>query len=392
MIYVGIDVAKDKHDCFAIDSNGEILLDNITIPNNSEGFQSLYKSLLNFSSSLDNISIGMEATGHYSNNIFNFLTEHGFNIKLINPLQTNLYRKSQSLRKTKTDKLDSHLIATMLMSNNLPSYVPLSYHISELKSLTRHRFRLNQECTRFKISLSRLITIVFPELPDIVSSISSSSMLAMLSELPSAEEIANCNLKHLTTILLKNSYAKYGREKAIEIRKLAKESIGTKSEAISMELQQVISIIRYIESQLKIVENKIKKSMNLIESPIVSIPGISYTLAAIIQVEIGDINKFETPSKLLAFAGLDPSTYQSGKFTSSHQVMIKRGSKYLRYALLSAARTVCMFDPTFNAFKEKKLSEGKHYTVAMSHVAKKLVRVIYYLLQNNITYDSSKVM
>lgn len=123
----------------------------------------------------------MEATGHYSNNIFNFLTEHGFNVSLINPLQTNLCRKGKSLRKTKTDKLDSRLIATMLMSKDLTSYVLLSYHISKLKSLTRHRFRLNQECTRFKISLSRLVTIVFPELPDVVSSISSSSMLAMLS-------------------------------------------------------------------------------------------------------------------------------------------------------------------------------------------------------------------
>lgn len=391
MIYVGIDVSKDKHDCFAIDSNGEILLDNITIQNNCEGFQILYNSLLNFSNDANNISIGMEATGHYSNNIFNFLTEHGFNVSLINPLQTNLYRKGQSLRKTKTDKLDSRLIATMLMSKDLPSYVPLSYHISELKSLTRHRFRLNQECTRFKISLSRFVTIVFPELPDVVSSISSSSMLAMLSELPSTEEIAKCNLKHLTNILLKNSHSKYGRDKAIEIRDLAKNSIGTKSQAISMELQQVISIIKFIELQLKATENKIKESMKLIDSPILSIPGISYTLAAIIQAEINDINRFENPAKLLAFAGLDPSTYQSGKFTSSHQVMIKRGSKYLRYALILAARTVCMNDSSFKAFRDKKLSEGKHYTVAMSHVAKKLVRVIYYLLQNNTTYDSTKI-
>lgn len=132
--------------------------------------------------------------------------------------------------------------------------------------------------------------------------------------------------------------------------------------------------------------------MKLIDSPILSIPGISYTLAAIIQAEINDINKFENPAKLLAFAGLDPSTYQSGKFTSSHQVMIKRGSKYLRYALLLAARTVCLNDPSFNAFRDKKLSEGKHYTVVMSHVAKKLVRVIYYLLQSNTTYDSTKIV
>ena len=391
MIYVGIDVAKDKHDCFAMNSDGEILIEKLTITNNLDGFETLYNSLMNFSDSLDNIKVGLEATGHYSNNILNFLTEKGFNIYLINPLQTNLYVKGQSLRKTKTDKLDAHVIATMLVSDNLKPYIPVSYHISELKSLTRHRFRLVKENSKFKTSLVRLVDIVFPELPKIVSSVAQKSCLALLYELPSAKDIAECNLTHLTHLLSDNSYKHFGRDKAIQIRDLARNSIGLNSNSVSFELKQTISIIQFIQEQLDDVEKRIKEILKEINSPIRTIPGISFKTAGSILAEIGDISRFDSPAKLLAFAGLDPSMYQSGKFFSTHSVMVKRGSKYLRFALMTAARMVCLNDSTFNAFKDRKMTEGKHYMVAMGHVAKKLVRVIYYLLKTNNVYQASKV-
>ena len=391
MIYVGIDVAKDKHDCFAMNSDGEILIEKLTITNNLDGFETLYNSLMNFSDSLDNIKVGLEATGHYSNNILNFLTEKGFNIYLINPLQTNLYVKGQSLRKTKTDKLDAHVIATMLVSDNLKPYIPVSYHISELKSLTRHRFRLVKENSKFKTSLVRLVDIVFPELPKIVSSVAQKSCLALLYELPSAKDIAECNLTHLTHLLSDNSNKKFDREKALQIRDLARKSIGLNSNSVSFELKQTISIIQFIQEQLDDVEKRIKQILKEINSPILTIPGISFKTAGSILAEIGDISRFDSPAKLLAFAGLDPSMYQSGKFFSTHSVMVKRGSKYLRFALMTAARMVCLNDSTFNAFKDRKMAEGKHYMVAMGHVAKKLVRVIYYLLKTNNVYQASKV-
>ena len=391
MIYVGIDVAKDKHDCFAMNSDGEILIEKLTITNNLDGFETLYNSLMNFSDSLDNIKVGLEATGHYSNNILNFLTEKGFNIYLINPLQTNLYVKGQSLRKTKTDKLDAHVIATMLVSDNLKPYIPVSYHISELKSLTRHRFRLVKENSKFKTSLVRLVDIVFPELPKIVSSVAQKSCLALLYELPSAKDIAECNLTHLTHLLSDNSNKKFDREKALQIRDLARKSIGLNSNSVSFELKQTISIIQFIQEQLDDVEKRIKEILKEINSPILTIPGISFKTAGSILAEIGDISRFDSPAKLLAFAGLDPSMYQSGKFFSTHSVMVKRGSKYLRFALMTAARMVCLNDSTFNAFKDRKMDEGKHYMVAMGHVAKKLVRVIYYLLKTNNVYQASKV-
>lgn len=391
MIYIGIDVAKDKHDCYAFSSDGEILIENLTFSNSNEGFESFFKSILNFSNDLNNIKVGLEATGHYSNNILNFLILKGFNTYVINPLHTNLYRKGQSLRKTKTDKSDARFIATMLMTENLKPYLPLSYHISELKSLTRHRFRLVQERSKFKVSLSRLLTIIFPELAVFVWSTSQKSVLNMLLELPTPSAISNCNLTRLTNILTKYSKGKYGKDKAIQLRELARSSIGTNSDALGFELQQIIRTIIFLQEQLDSLDKKLKELVVSLNSPILSIPGISYVSAAFILAEIGDINNFGSPAKLLAFAGLEPSTYQSGRFTATHATMVKRGSKYLRWALLNSTRLVCMRDKTFNDFKNKKLAEGKHYFVALSHVSKKLVRVIYYLLKTNQTYQLQNV-
>ena len=387
MIYVGIDVAKDKHDCFAMSSDGEIIFENLTIKNTFDGFNILLNSILSFEKNLDNIKVGLEATGHYSNNIVNFLTNKGFHLYLINPLQTNLYRKGQSLRKTKTDKLDARFITTMLITGNLKSYSKQSYHISELKSLVRHRFRLVKERSKCKVSFSRLLTILFPELESIVWSTSQKSALYLLLELPSANAIANCNLKHLTNILQKYSNGKYDKNKAIEIRELARNSIGTVSQSQSFELKQVIQTILFYQSQIDEIDKELKNMITELNTPILSIPGISYVSAAFILAEIGDINNFDSPAKLQAFAGLDPSTYQSGKYTATQSRMVKRGSKYLRWALLNATRLVCMRDNTFNDFKNKKLEEGKHYFIALSHTTKKLIRVIFYLLKTGKTYQ-----
>lgn len=390
MIYVGIDVAKDKHDCFAMNSDGEILIEHFSFANSLHGFNQFLDLVVGFNDCLNNIKVGLEATGHYSNNILNFLTSKGFNVFVINPLQTNLFRKGQSLRKTKTDKLDSRFIATMLITNNLKPYSNLSYHISELKSLVRHRFRLVQECSKFKLSLSRLVTIIFPELESAVYSIHQNSTLNLLLELPSIKHISECNLKHLTNILYIHSNRRYDRDKAIEIRNLASNSIGTVSNSLSFELKQVIQTVLFLKKQIDNIDKELKILVDELHSPLLSIPGISYITAAFILAEIGDINNFDSPAKLQAFAGLEPSTYQSGKFTASHCVMVKRGSKYLRWALLTATRLVCMNDKTFDDFKNKKIAEGKHYLVALSHTSKKLVRVIYYLLKTNKNYEIQK--
>ena len=138
MICVGIDVAKDKHDCFILSSEGEVLADVFTIENNREGFDTLLRQIRSCTGPTDKIKVGLEATGHYSYNILGFLLDCGLPTFVINPLHTNLYRKSLSLRQTKTDRIDARTIASMLMSDvDLKSYTNTAYHNEELKSLPR---------------------------------------------------------------------------------------------------------------------------------------------------------------------------------------------------------------------------------------------------------------
>ena len=387
MIYVGIDVAKDKHDCFITNSDGEVLFKAFTIANNLTGFTELYQKIESVMEDVSKVKVGLEATGHYSYNLLGYLIDKGLPTYAINPLHTNLYRKSLSLRQTKTDKVDARTIASMLMSDvNLKSYSDTSYHNEELKSLTRYRFDKVKERAKLKSSVSRLVCILFPELEKLVPTLHMASVYALLSEFPGAKQVANVHLTRLTNLLTKASKGRYGKETAITFRDAARTSIGSNMPAKSLELKHTIKLIRELTSEIDEIENEIKIIMDEIHSPILSIPGINYRMGAMIIAEIGDFNRFDSPDKILAYAGFSPSTYQSGQLDGAYSHMEKRGSRYLRYALYNAAKYVCHWDSTFAEYLARKRAEGKHYNVAISHAIKKLVRVIYHLEKTNQQY------
>ena len=390
MIYVGIDVSKDKHDCTIVSSEGEVLADVFSIQNNLDGFNLLFQRLKSVAPDLSKVKVGLEATGHYSYNILGFLLDKGLSTYVINPLHTNLFRKSTSLRRTKTDRVDARTIAAMMMSGVvLSSYTAISYHNEELKSLSRYRFDKVRERARLKQSVSRLVNILFPELEQLVPTLHMASVYAMLAELPGANQIASCHLTHLTSLLSAASKGRYDRSKAVALRDAARRSIGSVMPAKSLELQHTIRLIRELDAEINEIEASLKQMMDEIASPILTIPGISYRMGAMILAEIGDFSRFASPDKLLAYAGLSPSTYQSGKLDNAYAHMEKRGSRYLRYALFNATKYVCIWDSSFAAYLAKKRAEGKHYNVAISHAAKKLIRLIFALQRSGKPYCSA---
>lgn len=390
MVYVGVDIAKDKHDCFIMSSDGEVLHDVFRVSNNMDGFNDLFFKIKAASDSLCKVKVGLEATGHYSYNLLGFLLDKGLTTFVINPLHTNLYRKSLSLRKTKTDKVDARTIVAMLASGvNLKSYTDTAYHSEELKSLTRYRFDKVQERAKLKSSISRLVNILFPELETLVPTLHLASVYTLLSEYPGAYQIADAHLTSLKNLLYDASRGRYDRDRAIAIRDEARRSIGSRMPAKSLELRRTIKLIGEMDAEIHEIEAEIKVIVDDMGSPILTIPGISYRMGAMILAEIGDFSRFDSPDKVLAFAGLSPSIYQSGQLTSTHSRMEKRGSRYLRYAVINATKYVCYWEPTFAAYLAKKRAEGKHYNVAISHAAKKLVRLIYALEKSRQPYNLS---
>ena len=387
VISVGIDVSKDKHDCFIVSSEGEVLADVFTVPNNMDGFHCLLQRIQDCTTPQDKIRVGLEATGHYSYNLLGFLLDNGLATYVLNPLRTNLYRKSLSLRKTKTDRVDARMIASMLLSDaGLKPYTNTAYHNEELKSLTRYRFDKVKERAKLKTSISRLVCILFPELEKLVPTLHMASVYALLEELPSAKQIAAAHLTRLKALLETASKGHYKRDMALEIRDAARNSIGSRMPAKSLELQHTIRLIRELNAEIAEIEEQVQSLMEELDSPITTIPGLGFRMAAMILAEVGDFTRFSSPDKLLAYAGMSPSTYQSGQLKNCYPHMEKRGSRYLRYAIYNATKYVCLWDPNFADYLAKKRAEGKHYNVAISHAAKKLVRLIFAMEKSGMPY------
>ena len=387
VVSVGIDVSKDKHDCFIVSAEGEVLADVFTVPNNMDGFHCLLQRIRDCTAPQDKIKVGLEATGHYSCNLLGFLLDNGLTTCVLNPLRTNLYRKSLSLRKTKTDRVDARTIATMLLSDvGLKPYTNTACYNEELKSLIRYRFDKVKERAKLKSSVSRLVCILFPELEKLVPTLHMVSVYALLEEFPSARKVAAAHLTRLKTLLETASKGRYKRDMALEIQDAARNSIGSRMPAKSLELQHTIRLIRELDAEIAEIEEQIQSIMEELHSPITTIPGLGFRMAAMILAEVGDFSRFDSPDKLLAYAGMSPSTYQSGQLKNCYPHMEKRGSRYLRYALYNATKYVCHWDPTFADYLAKKRAEGKHYNVAISHAAKKLVRLIFAMERSQKPY------
>ena len=385
MIYVGIDIAKQTHYAAIMNSDGEILSEPFAFSNDYSGFDKLLQQLNNYSK--DQLFIGMESTAHYAENLTCFLFTRGFQVCIINPIQTSSLRKS-NIRKTKTDSVDTYLIIKALSLNHFRLYTERDYDSLQLKNLCRFRQKLMKARTKVKIQLVTYVDLLFPELQYFFKSgIHGKACYALLKEQPNPDRIAKMHLTRLTNLLSKTSKGHYKQSHAVQLKELASQSVGIKNDTLSLQILQSINQIELYNSQLEEVENEIKTIMEKIDSVIKNIPGIGSLNGGMIIGEIGDITRFQKPCQLLAYAGLDPSVYQSGNFNASRTRMSKRGSKLLRYALINAAWQTTLVNDTFKKYYDLKVSQGRRHYNALGHVAHKLVRVIHKMMTDNVEFD-----
>lgn len=385
MIYVGIDIAKLNHFAAAISSDGEVLIEPFKFTNDNDGFFTLLSKINSFDK--NSIIIGLESTAHYGNNLLAFLVPKGFHVCLINPIQTSTMRKN-NIRKTKTDKVDTFIICKTLMMQPHRFVTLYDIALMQLKNLGRFRQKTVKQRTRLKIQLTSYVDQVFPELQYFFKSgIHHKGCYALLKEAPSPDAIASMHLTHLTHLLKSASHGHFKKETAVELRVLAQKSVGSSDKSLSIQITQSIEQIELLDRQLKQIESEMEDIVKSLDSVIMTIPGIGYINGGMILGEIGDVTRFTNPSKLLAFAGLDPSVYQSGNFEAKHTRMSKRGSRTLRYALINAAHNVVKNNKTFNDYYNHKLSEGRSHYNALGHCAGKLIRIIYKMLTDNIEFN-----
>lgn len=385
MIYLGIDIAKLNHVASAIDSDGQVLFSTLCFTNDHRGFQRLLDSILPFDKLT--LLIGLESTAHYAENLICFLFNRGFQICLINPIQTAALRKT-NIRKTKTDSVDTLLIIKSLIMNKYRIFSQQDLNSMQLKNLCRFRQKLIKARTKVKIQLVSYVDLLFPELQYFFKSgIHGKAVYALLKECSNPDKIASMHLTRLSNLLNKTSKGHFKRSHAVSLKELAAQSVGTKNNTLSLQIKQSIIQIELYSEQLAEVEESIHQLMDEIDSVIKTIPGIGTLNGAMILGEIGDIRRFEKPCQLLAYAGLDPSVYQSGNYQAAKTRMSKRGSKLLRYALINAAWQTTLVNKTFKDYFDLKISQGRRHYNALGHVAHKLVRVIHKMMTDNLEFN-----
>ena len=381
--YIGIDISKYKHDFCIISNTGEVIVDNSFFENSKKGFQYFLDQLKPYNKS--NVQIAFEATGHYSLNLECFLTNQGFSYMKINPLVVHQFLKARSLRRTKTDKADSLTIASYLMSVPYKPNSNLLYNIYTLKSLCRSREQLIKERSKFEVLLTNELDKSFPELKTFFNNMISTTLLYILEKYKNTTHIS---LMKDYESLRKVSHGKFTYARFAKLKELAKDSIGHHNDNSDLLISTYVSTINHFNEKIDPIDKQISTIIKELNPRMLSIPGLGEISAATILSEYGDIKNFSSPNKMLAFAGLEPSIIQSGTLENNGK-MVKHGSGHLRYAIMNIAMSILKYSPTFYDYYQKKRSEGKCHRVALSHVCKKLIRVIYSLEKNNIDFDPS---
>lgn len=385
MFYVGVDIAKSNHYASIINSNNEVIIKPFLVTNNASGFANLKEALKDYNK--DDVLIVIESTSIYGNNLIKHFYNLGFKITILNPIATNRLRKT-SIRNAKNDKIDSIFIAQTALLCGYSLFKEEDYINIELKEISRFRKSLKKSIASLKTQLTSCIDEAFPEYVNFFNSgIHSKSSYAILKDGANPNRIKTLSIKKLTNILNKSSHGRFKQSKAVDLIELAKNSIGNCTSSLDTQIKFLINQIELLNFQIQELDNSIDELINKVSSPILTIPGISKSNAAIILGEIGNIDKFDSPAKLVAYAGLDCKIRQSGNFNAPSTRMSKRGSALLRYALINAAWQISLLNNIFAKYYQLKRNQGKRHYSALGHVAKKLIHVIFKILKDNINFN-----
>lgn len=386
-MFVGIDIAKRSHEACVIDQNGSFLVKPFKFANSTVGFDKLLAPLQTVFSDLSAFRFGMEATGHYWLNLYCKLIEQGLCVHVINPVQSDALR-GLYIRKVKNDSKDSFIIAELIRFGRYSETTLSDPDIIALRELTRQRFYLVDCISDAKRKIISLVDKIFPEYETLFSDMFGSTSLALLENYTTPEAISEVPTDTLSDFLRQASKGRFGADKAEQIQNIARNSFGSFlfADSSAFAIRQFLEQVKLLESQVRELEEYIAETLEKFNSQLTSIKGIGTTLAAVFVAEIGDINRFSSPDKLAAFAGIDPTVKQSGEFTGTHNHMSKRGSPYLRRALYLAAVACNLHNPALHAVYEKKRAQGKHHNVALSAVSRKLVNIIYAVMKSGKPY------
>lgn len=387
MYFIGIDIAKKTHQTAIICSDGKLIGKPFKFSNTVDGFNLFLEKLTAVNTDLSQFEIGMEATGHYWLNLYTWLSDKSFRLHVINPLQSDALRNLY-IRKTKTDSVDAKIIADVIRIGQYSETQLADENIIALRDLNRQRFYLVDMAADLKRKIIAMMDRIFPEYQDFFSDMFGKTSVQVMKEYTSPEQILQIPTERLTQLLKKASRGRFTETKAKELKALAANSFAAllSSEMTTLLIRQMLEQLDLLEKQIADIEHIIVAQFTQFNTKLTTIPGIGTTLGATILSEIGDINRFDKPKQLIAYAGMDPSVKQSGNFVGTQSHMSKRGSPYLRRALWLAAVVAVNHDDLFKYLFQQKMNAGKTYAQAMGYICHKLLNTVFAILKTGEEY------
>ena len=395
MFFAGIDVAKYRHELCLVDDNGSVVL-QLHIDNSRTGLDKLIQNLERLNISANDVQFCLEATGHYWLSLYCHLTDLGYSINVINPIQSDALRNLY-IRKSKTDRKDALILADLIRFGHVSETKLASETVLKLQTLSRLRFEFVRQVGGLKNRVLGILDRIFPEYPQCFSNVFIITSRELLKTFTDPEELATADLSELSAFLREHSRGRLGMDRAEQIQALAKGTFGINLalDAFTLQLRLLVEQIEFIQEQINVIEAAIDQVMEEMRPDentpyrhvLETIPGIGPVLAASIIGEVGDIHRFRNAKALVAFAGLDATVKSSGQFEGTRNRLSKRGSPVLRHSIWMAAISARRFNPELKEFFENKRSQGKHTQVATGAVARRLVHLIYSLWKENRPFD-----
>ena len=385
MYYVGIDIAKRFHEAAVIDERGKIIVKRIKFQNSHSGYCKFMEAVSKLNQPVE---FAMEATGHYWFSLYAHLRQDNQTVRVINPLQSDALR-GLFIHETKTDTIDAFIIAEVLRIGRYTNTEVLPENIHALRELCRQRFYVIDMAADIKRKIIALLDQVFPEYEKLFTDTFGVTSMELLASYSTPEQILSVDSQTLADLLQKASRGRFGFDKACQIQEYAKNSFGIilASSSLSLIIKQYIEQLKSFESCIDVFDLEIAKIYDTFDCKLHTITGIGKTLAAVIFSEIGgDISKFSSVPKLVAYAGLYPKNRQSGDSIHSNGHISKRGSPYSRRAIWLASFVAAFKDPVIHQFYERKRADGKDHLNAMGHVCHKLLSIIFAVLRDNKPY------
>ena len=388
MILIGIDIGKNSHTLSIVSrDSGEILLQPMEFPNTADGFSTLCSHLISYDKA--ELLIGMEDTGHYHLNLLKYLLEQHFTVALINPVATDMTRKMQG-GVSKNDNLDSLTICDVISSSARKKSYRITkldrFELYEQRQLTRHHHNLKEELNVYTNRLQKCIDVVFPEYNHLFKSKYGSIYMQLLKAFGSADKIANTELSEIEPFFKKQRGRRISLTPKL-LQEAAQSSVGIPSSAEEIQIKHLIAQIELIQLQIEEIDKKIEEFSLQMNSPILTIPGVSHFSGTSILAELGDICNYSSAAKIIKFAGLAPYEHQSSQYKAEHLPISKKGSKYLRKTLYQVILPVVRYNPVFQDYYRLKRSQGKGHRCAQGHCIRKLLRIVYHLLSTNQAFD-----